>query len=73
MRKILTLILSLLVFCGCSRQITINFMVKDQIAFSVSGKSPIILNEQDFQIDDEIAPVSAGAFFVCQQYSLDLL
>ena len=54
MRKILTLILSLLVFCGCSRQITINFMVKDQIAFSVTGKSPIILNEQNFQIDDEM-------------------
>ena len=41
-------------FCGCSRQITINFMVKDQIAFSVTGKSPIILNEQNFQIDDEM-------------------
>ena len=54
MRKILTIILSLLIFCGCSRQITINFMVKDQIAFSVSGKSPIILNEQNFQIDDEM-------------------
>ncbi|MGN1399613.1 MAG: InlB B-repeat-containing protein [Erysipelotrichaceae bacterium] len=59
MKKILIALLSLLLLTACSKEITINFMIKGQTAFTVSGKSPITLNEEDFQITDEMVNLYA--------------
>ncbi len=60
MKKILILILSLslLLLSGCSKTIYITFMVGDQTAFQVEGKSPVTLNESDFVIDEELVKVT---------------
>ena len=59
MKKTLLLILSLslLLLSGCSKTIKINFMVGDQVAFQVEGKSPVTLNKNDFIIDEELIKV----------------
>ena len=59
MKKTLLLILSLslLLLSGCSKTIKINFMVGDQVAFQVEGKSPVTLNKNDFIIDEKLIKV----------------